>query len=251
MPNHVTNVIEFDCTVERFQEIAESLKSNPEEPLGQVDFNTLIPMPATLNIEAGSRGDTGYKAYKEFITQSLPLDDSAKNELEDAYKNRFKNDPEIWELGKQYYNNLMQYGATTWYEWCYEHWNTKWNAYECLTVDPMERKLEFLTAWASVPPIIEAISRKFPDALITYRWADENIGYNVGEVVLQGGHYLEDRSPVEGSKEAFELAADIMGEDPEDWGYTLSEDGSTYEWHDMDPLPEPDKEQHTRSGDVR
>ena len=251
MPNHVTNVIEFDCTVERFTEIAESLKSNPDEPLGQVDFNTLIPMPATLNIEAGSRGETGYKAYKEFITQSLHLDDSAKNELEEAYKSRFKNDPEIWELGKQYYNNLMQYGATTWYEWCYEHWNTKWNAYECLTVDPMERKLEFLTAWASVPPIVEAISRKFPDALITYRWADENIGYNVGEVVLQGGQYLEDRSPVEGSKEAFELAADIMGEDPEDWGYTLSEDGSTYEWQDMDPLPEPDKEQHTRSGDAR
>ena len=115
MPNHVTNVIEFDCTVERFTEIAESLKSNPEEPLGQVDFNTLIPMPATLNIESGSRGETGYKAYKKFITQSLPLDDAAKNELEDAYKNRFKNDPEIWELGKQYYNNLMQYGATTWY----------------------------------------------------------------------------------------------------------------------------------------
>lgn len=72
----------------------------------------------------------------------------------------------------------------------------------------MERKLEFLTAWASVPPIVEAISRKFPDALITYRRADENIGHNVGEVVLQNGQYLEDRSPVEGSKEAFELAAD-------------------------------------------
>ena len=34
-------------------------------------------------------------------------------------------------------------------------------------------------------------------------------GYNVGEVVLQDGQYLEDRSPVEGSKEAFELTADI------------------------------------------
>ena len=48
-----------------------------------------------------------------------------------------------------------------------------------------------------------------------------------------------------------ELASEIMGEDLEDWGYTLSEDGSTYEWHDMDPLPDPDNEQPSRSGDAR
>ena len=66
MPNHITNILEFDCTPERFREIAESLKSNPEEPLGQVDFNKLIPMPASLAIEAGSRGEKGHRAYKEF-----------------------------------------------------------------------------------------------------------------------------------------------------------------------------------------
>ena len=84
-----------------------------------------------------------------------------------------------------------------------------------------------------------------------YRWADENIGYNVGEVVLQNGRYLEDRSPEEGTKAAYDLAAEIMGEDLEDWGYTLSEDKSTYEWHDMVPIPEPITEQHSRSGDAR
>ena len=251
MPNHITNILEFDCTPERFRVIAESLKSNPDEPLGQVDFNTLIPMPPSLAIESGSRGETGYKAYKEFVVQTLPLDDAAKEQLEANFRDRFKDDPEIWELGKQYYENLMQYGATTWYDWCYDHWNTKWNAYECMTVEPEDRRLEFLTAWASVPPIVEAISKKFPDAVITYRWADENIGYNVGEVVLQGGRYLEDRSPEDGSRDAYELAAEIMGEDLEDWGYTLSEDGSTYEWHDMDPIPEPTNDQHSRSGDAR
>ena len=48
MPNHITNILEFDCSPERFQQIAESLRSNPEEPLGQVDFNKLIPMPESL-----------------------------------------------------------------------------------------------------------------------------------------------------------------------------------------------------------
>ena len=37
MPNHITNILEFECTPERVKVIAESLKSNPDEPLGQVD----------------------------------------------------------------------------------------------------------------------------------------------------------------------------------------------------------------------
>ncbi len=150
-----------------------------------------------------------------------------------------------------YFQNIELYGAPNWYDWCCEHWNTKWNAYECLTVDPMDRRLEFLTAWSSVPPIVEAISLKFPDAVITYRWADEDIGHNVGEVVIQNGNCLEDRSPEDGTKAAYEMAAEIMGEDLEDWGLTLSEDGSTYEWHDMDPVPEPVSDRSSKTQDAR
>ena len=93
MPNHITNILEFECTPERFKVIAESLKSNPDEPLGQVDFNTLIPMPESLAIEAGSRGEKGYKAYKEFVIQSMPLDDAEKDKLEASFRDRFKDDP--------------------------------------------------------------------------------------------------------------------------------------------------------------
>ena len=253
MPNHITNILEFDCSPERFQEIAEFLRANPDEPLGNVDFNKLIPMPESLAIESGSRGETGYKAYKEFEVMSMPLDDVAKAQLEQTYRDRFKDDPEIWTLGKQYYMNIMLYGTPTWYGWCNEHWNTKWNAYDCVEVLPGYCQLEFLTAWSSVPPIVEAISSKFEDVTITYKWADEDIGFNVGEVVLRGGEYIEDRTPVEGSKEAYELAADIMGGDPSEWGLSLSEDGSTYEWHDMDPEPDPVPavDQKSHSGDAR
>ena len=107
MPNHITNILEFECTPERFKVIAESLKSNPDEPLGQVDFNTLIPMPESLAIEAGSRGEKGYKAYKEFVIQAMPLDDAGKDKLEASFRDRFKDDPETWELGKQYFQNIQ------------------------------------------------------------------------------------------------------------------------------------------------
>lgn len=53
MPNHITNVLEFNCSDERFREIAEFLQGErKDEPLGVVDFNVLIPMPKPLMIEA-------------------------------------------------------------------------------------------------------------------------------------------------------------------------------------------------------
>ena len=59
MPNHITNVLEFDCGPEEFQKIAEFLRGSPDRPLGHVDFNTLMPMPSSLDIEAGSRATRG------------------------------------------------------------------------------------------------------------------------------------------------------------------------------------------------
>ena len=251
MPNHITNVIEFDCSVERFKEIAKSLRSNPEEPLGQVDFNKLIPMPESLAIEAGSRGEAGYKAYKEFVVQSMPLDDASREHLEETFKARFKDDPETWELGKQYFQNIMQYGCPNWYDWCCEHWNTKWNAYDCARIEPSDKRLEFSTAWSSVPPIIEAISKKYPDVTMNYSWADEDIGYNVGRITIRNGEVLDENIPEGGTRAAYEMAADIRGDDLEDWGLTLSEDGSTYEWHDMDSFSEPENDHPSRSGEAR
>ena len=191
MPNYVTNILDFDCTPERFREIAESLKMNPEEPLGQVDFNTLIPMPSSLEIESSPRGEKGYEAYKKFVEESLALDDAAKGALEATYRDRFNDDPEIWELGKKYYQNAALYGETTWYDWCWKHWNTPWNAVECMPADTKRCRLVFTTAWSMVPRILLAISRKYPDAGITYHWFEEGVDYSYGDAVLGGGECLE------------------------------------------------------------
>ena len=78
MPNHVTNVLKFDCSEERFLEIANFLRMEGE-PLGSVDFNKLIPMPKELDIESGSRGMNGLKLYREYISAvnqgAAPMDE--------------------------------------------------------------------------------------------------------------------------------------------------------------------------------
>ena len=66
MPNHVTNLVQFACSRDRFMEIAETVCQDGEF-LGSVDFGKLIPMPESLNIECGSRGQQGLKEYREYL----------------------------------------------------------------------------------------------------------------------------------------------------------------------------------------
>lgn len=191
MPNYISNRLSFDCSPERFRDIAESLKGNPKDPLGEVDFNTVIPMPESLDIEYSDRGEEGYSAYQEFVAKSLSLTDIEKVKLEESYRKKFSNDPEAWELGKQYYRNMELYGAPNWWDWCWEHWNSPYSAYRCMPVEPEDLQLKFTTSGSPVPKIALAISEKYPDVVITYSWF---IGAPVdegGEGVFRDGQCLE------------------------------------------------------------
>lgn len=231
MPNHVTNKLRFEnISDDIWVHICKVLQGDdPERSYGSVDFNVLIPMPEELNIESGSIGQNGYWAYRKFLLDSAGLSPEQASALElqrigeIADPNRCN-----WELGKKYYENEQKYGYTTWYGWCNAHWGTKWNAYDC-THNDTAHEFEFLTAWCPPEPVIEKISERFPDITIVHRWADENVGYNVGGREYLAGKVTLDDYIIEGSTEAYELAAEIMGLDLyEDCGLELGEDGYHY-----------------------
>ena len=52
MPNHVMNVVTFNGSNKRVQEILEEIKDD-EIGYGGIDFNKIDPMPTELNIESG------------------------------------------------------------------------------------------------------------------------------------------------------------------------------------------------------
>jgi len=53
MPNHIKNILKFNCTPEKRAQIFEQIQ-NDEHGSGTLDFNKIIPMPKSLNIDAGS-----------------------------------------------------------------------------------------------------------------------------------------------------------------------------------------------------
>lgn len=79
-------------------------------------------------------------------------------------------------------------GRVSWYYWNRANWGTKWNAYGIERNSDTELKFE--TAWSHPFPVVRALSVKFPAAELHVRYADEDIGSNLGEYWIRDGVIL-------------------------------------------------------------
>lgn len=128
MPNHVTSILKVSGDPDKVKAMFEAIKID-EIGIGSIDFNKIIPMPPTLEIESGSRTNRAVKLYQDFVAESaaITLLDLVKNdenhenniaELIKKYEEMAKDDPGLMQLGEQYYQNIQNHGHPTWYQWC-------------------------------------------------------------------------------------------------------------------------------------
>ena len=193
-----------------------------------IDFNKIMLMPETLNIENGSMTNMALDYYViNRIGQSGAAAVAA--ELGDYAHTVYKRLPEtlarqhsgiddrvmpsLLKHGEQYFNNIQNYGVPTWYEWRIQNWGTKWNAYDQSRDD--ENTIEFLTAWSGAPKLMERLSEQFPDLSLSYIYADEAWGNNVGEYEYESGECVYEHRPPNGSEEARGIAEELLG--PREW----------------------------------
>ena len=239
MPNHVVNHISLQGDPEKIRSMLEAIKSD-ELGIGSVDFNKIIPMPKSLNIEAGSRTDRGLQAYRDFIdvyTFARSINDTAKAlenipvESEEVFlRQRTDIRRDEWELGRTAWHNIREYGAPTWYDWCVTNWGTKWNAYgydENGTDYHDGDSLCFQTAWSAPHPILEKLTEMFPEIELEHEWADEDIGQNCGRRSYKDGKRIEEYYP-ENETEAIEFACRAWDYDPMDMDLCLNADATRY-----------------------
>lgn len=238
MPNHVENIITLKGDEQRIREMLEAIQ-NDELGLGTVDFNKIIPMPESLNIESGSRTDRGLKAYSDFIDvyvfsrnaeEALNALQNIPRESEDAFlRKRSDVKADEWELGKTARNNVQNYGASTWYEWCTNNWGTKWNAYgyDEGTDYSASGNLHFQTAWSAPHPVIKKLAQMYPDIIFEHEWADEDIGVNCGRKCYSNGECTEEYYP-ESEIEATEFAFRVWDYDPSDYDLMLNKTETAY-----------------------
>lgn len=207
MPNHVKNIVKMEG-ITRLPLFTE------EDGRKHFDFNKIIPMPESLNIEAGSLETIAIEAVMRKFDQ-VRFSFEKKNYCrmsDDEFQRRIqgRNEEELEKIGLQYISNKVLYGATTWYDWCCDNWGTKWNAYENEQED--EDTISFETAWSNPEPVMLKLSEMYPDVTIEHWWADEDVGSNDGYRAYKGGKIVGGDYCESCSNEAYEIYIKCWGE---------------------------------------
>ena len=110
-----------------------------------------------------------------------------------------------------------KYGSSNWYDWNNNNWGTKWDANESF-YNKEDKMLQFETAWSAPGPIHQKMAEMFPDLTFQGSYADEDFGFNTGNI--EDGEIY----PLEGqSEEAYETAATL-------WGYEGYFDDDKGKW---------------------
>lgn len=200
MPNHVKNRIKMKGIT------ALPLFTVDDDGEKFFDFNKMIPMPESLNIESGSLTDECIVYHltdrcqkkinelepekRELLGKMLRslgagwIEELFKRAARDAVKDA----DEMYRKGRIYIDNFQKYGHTTWYEWCWANWGTKWNSYSFWKVD--ENTIEFDTAWSAPEPVMKKLSEMYPNVEIEHKWADEDMGNNSGCCTYLNGEVI-------------------------------------------------------------
>lgn len=129
MPNYSYNTLSVEGDKDEVARFIATAKSDNTD----IDFNNFIKMPEELkNTEQVSYADPDQKKKQEAI----------------------------------YSANREKYGFGSWYDWAIESWGTKWNAGDIelqIIEDGNTAFYTFQTAWDAPLPVIEEMSKRFPN----------------------------------------------------------------------------------------
>ena len=238
MPNYVANMIDFSNTdkavFDRICAFMNTENDNSVEDGVLFDFNRLVPMPESLNIECGSNTEVGKDlayimddgAFDErrqydsarllHLMETEGITSQNRPFFTGAEAKQFTQNTEIGrlllQLGRTAIQNLEKYDAETWYDWRVSHWATKWNAAE-VCIDADSQQIRFDTAWSFPEPIAYALAKKFPEVDFVWTYADEDYGHNAGCFEKTGDEVFFDRYE-NCSDAAYETYANLWEEEP-------------------------------------
>lgn len=235
MPNHITNRLIIEGDELEVAKVFDFLKSDKPDENGEfvlVDFNKIVPMPESLDVESSSEGTDGKQYLLGMSGNVLEIYEYKESDHYKKMAEMQEEDPKRFEhcleLGRKYLRNTADFGCKTWYEWRIQNWGTKWNAYDIEKLS--DNSIMFNTAWNGITGLICKLGAMFPSVTIKYDYADENVSCNVGSYVIDGDA-VYDNSPEDETPEAWKLAFDLGVRDIEDF---VEQPDGTYEYKDED-----------------
>lgn len=263
MPNWVT--AKLTISGENSEKTLKQLLTEDEDGELRFDFNKILPMPKELEIVSGTSTDRAVELYltsinpdidyygehkvdKSVLENITTLANSVKTYTRyrnDVPRDEIKkhkemfissglfNDEMIIEFGRKVVDNIMKYDAMDWYDWSIKNWNTKWNACHTVFDESTPNIVCFDTAWGDVRGLIKKLSEKFPTNTFEYAYSEEEIGIYTGVAEYKNGETLLDTEFKDNSKEAYEQAFDLWGDDLRE-RFKFDEKANTYKYIEDD-----------------
>lgn len=245
MPNWVINEMIVEGKADSVNKLFAYIKPDENDEKYEaddvIDFNKIKPMPKSLDITEGSITTQALAAVltainpitKDFGEEKVTGDKFVEimnavrktvseyeyQKIERYYVTAAEIDKKLISEGRKYLDNILTYGATTWYGWRLDNWGTKWEASGQERVN--ENTIRFQTAWSTPAPLIKTLSELFPDVKITMNYADEDIGSNTGVITAKNGKVSETAFDTR-SKEAMDMVVKL-------WDINLKERGYVYD----------------------
>lgn len=183
MANYVTIKFHHISDITMFKRVAVNSD-------GYIDFNVLLPMPETMCIDSPQYGE---------LPEGFVFPDVKRFNLGE-FLQRCADQGVPASLALAAYNR-QKFGFADWYDWCVNHWGTKWNARGELTDKAPGELPVFQTAWCIPEGWLRALA-KYVDFTLLY--ADEDIGNNCGRVKASHGEMTIEK--LEYSAESIALA---------------------------------------------
>lgn len=171
MPNWVSTHLEVTGPADQlaaFRDKAQSAADPETGVRGLLSFNSFIPMPPSLNVEASSVADLGYAVYHggriDYYLSWPDVLAAGVTDRESLMLYLDVTEPKARTLGAVYASNLAEYGVKNWYDWSVAHWGTKWDACDVQELGTADElwQLQFCTAWSPAEPVLDAMSEQFP-----------------------------------------------------------------------------------------
>ena len=165
MPNWCENeLIINDGNSEKVGEMIELIKG--EHSI--FDFDNIIPYP-----DKYKKQDELYRKWEEDKKNNPNL----KPPEEIMFRRKYVKEPSP-------YDGFNSGGI----EWCYENWDTKWNACESVIEEDSEYeyegvkyrdiKIAFNTAWSPPTPVVKLLASKFPELTITHQYFEKGMKFH-------------------------------------------------------------------------
>mgnify|MGYP003676662845 CR=1 FL=1 len=94
--------------------------------------------------------------------------------------------------------------------WAMGNWSTKFDASETVVIAP--NVVKFLTYGTTPINLIGRLSELHPNVKLKVEYADEDLGFNVGDYTFKSGDVVDVNTFIGGSSEAYEKSMDITND---------------------------------------